>query len=108
MIVSNHGLEHHQIKTDRTIDWNLSVPQLIETALRREEGRLTAQGAICALTGKRTGRSPKDKFIVKAGETETSVAWGKVNVPCSPESFDKLHKKMLAHLNKSDLFVTDA
>lgn len=108
MIVSNYGIENHQIQTDRIVHWNLSVPALVETALRREEGRLTAQGAICAMTFKRTGRSPKDKFIVRAGETESSVAWGKVNAPCTQEVFDKLHKKMLAHLAKIDLYVTDA
>jgi len=108
VIVSNHGLEHHQIKTNKTVHWNLSVPLLIETAIRRDEGHLTAQGALCALTGKRTGRSPNDKFIVQEGETLTSVAWGKVNRPCTPETFGKLHAKMLSHLAKSELFVTDA
>ncbi len=108
MIQSNHGLEHHGLKPDKQVYWNLSVPELVESAVRRGEGELTHLGALRTLTGKRTGRSPNDKFIVRDAATENEVAWGKVNAPTTPENFDRLHRKMIEHLNRNDLFVTDA
>jgi phosphoenolpyruvate carboxykinase (ATP) len=108
MIKSNFGIENHGLAPTKAVHWNNSVPELIEFAVNRSEGRLSNTGALCSLTGKRTGRSPNDKFVVQDGKTADTVDWGKVNKPISPEGFDHLHRKTLAHLNNSDLFVTDA
>jgi len=66
---------------------NLSTPQLVETAIARGEGRLAANGALVAMTGARTGRSPRDKFTVEDDQTRERVQWGKVNQPFPPEKF---------------------
>jgi phosphoenolpyruvate carboxykinase (ATP) len=86
---------------------NLSVPRLIETALLRGEGRLASNGALVAVTGARTGRSPKDKFIVDDAVTHNVVDWGKVNKPFSTERFDALLERVTAHLSERDLFTED-
>lgn len=84
----------------------LSVPQLVEKVLMKKEGILTSAGAVSVATGKYTGRSPKDKFIVKDAITENKVDWGSVNQPTSQEIFDKLYAKVLEYLkNKDEIFV---
>ena len=60
---------------------NLSTPQLVEAAIARGEASLADNGALVALTGARTGRSPRDKFIVRDALTSDTVDWGKVNQP---------------------------
>jgi phosphoenolpyruvate carboxykinase (ATP) len=89
---------------------NLSTPRLVEQALARGEGALTSDGALVAQTGKRTGRSPGDKFVVKYADREsaTQIAWGKVNQPIAPEVFDRLRLRVNAYLQGRDLFVLDA
>ncbi len=83
----------------------LSVPQLVEKVLSRNEGKLTSTGAISVSTGKYTGRSPHDKFIVEEESTKDKIAWG-TNQPISEESFLKLYDKMLDYLNqKEEIFV---
>jgi phosphoenolpyruvate carboxykinase (ATP) len=83
----------------------LSVPQLVEKVLTRNEGKLTSTGAISVSTGKYTGRSPHDKFIVEEQSTKEKIAWG-TNQPISEESFQKLYDKMLDYLNqKEEIFV---
>lgn len=108
MIPSDHGLATHDLHPTKNIYWNASVPELVEFVVRRGEGELTQLGAVRTLTGKRTGRSPKDKFIVRDTTTETDVAWGNVNRPTTPVVFDRLLRKTIDHLNARDLFVTDA
>ncbi|MFK2824734.1 phosphoenolpyruvate carboxykinase (ATP) [Bacillus sp. B190/17] len=83
-----------------------SVPLLVEKVLNRKEGVLTASGAVCAETGKYTGRSPKDKFIVEEPSTKDKIDWGSVNEPISVEVFDQLYKKVINYLSeKEELFV---
>jgi phosphoenolpyruvate carboxykinase (ATP) len=86
---------------------NLPVAQLIETALKRGEATLAANGALLAVTGARTGRSPKDKFIVDDEATHALVHWGKVNQPFSPERFDALLERVVEHLRGRELFEQD-
>ena len=86
---------------------NLSVPQLVETALLRGEARLAANGALVAVTGKRTGRSPKDKFTVDDAVTHEVVDWGKVNKPFAPERFEALLERVVEHLGARELFAQD-
>jgi phosphoenolpyruvate carboxykinase (ATP) len=86
---------------------NLPVAQLVESALLRGEARLAANGAIVATTGSRTGRSPKDKFIVDDSLTHNHVHWGRVNQAFSPEQFEALLERVTQHLRERDLFVQD-
>ena len=86
---------------------NLSTPQLVEAALARGEASLAANGALVAYTGSRTGRSPRDKFIVEDEETRTRVDWGKVNQPFPPEKFEALLERVVRHMAERDLYVMD-
>jgi phosphoenolpyruvate carboxykinase (ATP) len=87
---------------------NLTPSELIEHALRRGEGTLTDTGALMADTGAFTGRSPKDRFIVKDENTQDSVWWGDINIPFAADKFDQLHKKMVQYLADKEVFVRDA
>lgn len=86
---------------------NLPVPALIEVALAQGEGRLTESGALATLTGKYTGRSPGDKFIVDEPEVHDKIAWGPVNQPFAPQAFDRLLDRVTAYLSGKELFVFD-
>ncbi len=86
---------------------NLSPALLVEASLRRNEGELSARGCLVSETGKRTGRSPKDKFTVKDAVTADKVAWGSVNLPFSPEKFDALYDRVIEYLQGKELFVQD-
>ncbi|MBL7812251.1 MAG: phosphoenolpyruvate carboxykinase (ATP) [Bacteroidetes bacterium] len=87
---------------------NLSTDELVQKAIERKEGTLASTGALAADTGEFTGRSPKDKFMVKDATTEHTAWWGTVNQPFSPENFDALLHKVLSHLNDRELFVRHA
>lgn len=86
---------------------NLSASQLIAVSLARRESKLAANGALVAYTGSRTGRSPKDKFIVQDEVTKNRVNWGRVNQPFESGKFDALLDRVLAHLSSRDLYVQD-
>ncbi len=85
---------------------NLSAPILVEHAIRRKEAQLASNGAIVCLTGKRTGRSPNDKFTVRDATTEEQVFWA-ANQPFAPERFDALLGRVLDYLKTRELFVQD-
>ena len=88
---------------------NLDPATLIEHTIRRGEGKLSSQGALVIKTGKFTGRSPKDRFIVKDEITDTKVDWGPINIPIDPDNFEKLFAKIKAYQNNlSDVYVRDA
>lgn len=88
------------------IQVQLSVPQLVEKVLNRNEGSLTSTGAIRATTGKYTGRSPKDKYIVQEASVKDKVDWGSVNQPISEEAFSNLYNKVVNYLKeKEEVFV---
>jgi phosphoenolpyruvate carboxykinase (ATP) len=87
---------------------NLGTASLVEAAIRKGEGHLSAHGALVVATGRHTGRSARDKFIVCDGQTESEVWWGKVNVPMAPAHFDNLKADFLASLaQKNSLYVAD-
>jgi len=86
---------------------NLPAAQLVESALLRGEARLASNGALVAVTGARTGRSPRDKFTVDDAGTHETVDWGRVNLPFPSEKFDALLERVLAHMRERDLFVQD-
>lgn len=86
---------------------NLSVSELVEASIKRKEGMLTESGAFLTATGKFTGRSPKDRFIVKDDQTEKHVSWGNVNQSISKYHFEALYDKALAYMENKELFVFD-
>jgi phosphoenolpyruvate carboxykinase (ATP) len=86
----------------KNVHHNLQPGALVETSIRRNETRMCANGAIVGETGKRTGRSPKDKFIVKDAMTADKVNWGNVNQPFSAEQFDALYKRVIEFLKAKD------
>jgi len=86
---------------------NMQVTQLVESALLRGEGRMAANGAFAATTGQRTGRSPRDKFVVDDGATHDLVDWGRVNQPFAPDRFEALLQRVIEHMQERDLFVQD-
>ncbi|OKY74302.1 MAG: phosphoenolpyruvate carboxykinase (ATP) [Desulfobulbaceae bacterium DB1] len=104
---SKYGLEHHGLNNLGEVFWNLPTAILYEKILIRGEGRLSHLGPIVVRTGHHTGRSARDKFIVKDKTTEKDIWWGTTNVPFSPASFDELHKRMTLHLQTQDLYVQD-
>lgn len=86
--------------------YNYLEPALIQEALKRDEGTLGQGGAFLVTTGKFTGRSPKDKHIVKTSSVADSI-WWENNAAMSPEGFDALHADMLEHMKDRDYFVQD-
>lgn len=86
---------------------NLGAAELVEASIQRGEGQLAANGAFVAVTGARTGRSPKDKFTVDDELTHDSVDWGRVNQPFPSDPFDALLHRVLDHLRDRDLFLQD-
>jgi len=106
-LASSFGIEKQGINTTGDVLWNLDASQLIKISTSLGEGKLSKDGALVCLTGQHTGRSPKDKFIVKDDITHEFIDWGSVNVPMDTNDFDLLYQKMLNHLSAKDLFVQD-
>ena len=104
---SDVGLGRHGIDNVNVVYWNLATPLLYEEALRRREGRLAHLGPLVVRTGQHTGRSPRDKFIVREPSSEAHVWWGDVNQPLEPGKFAVLRARLLAYLQDRDLFVQD-
>ena len=102
----NKRLEHQGITGVSQAHYNLLEPALIEAALKRDEGRLGLGGAFLASTGTHTGRSPKDKFVVRTADVEDKI-WWENNAPMTPEAFDRLHADMLEHVKGREVFVQD-
>ncbi|HZA69703.1 MAG TPA: phosphoenolpyruvate carboxykinase (ATP) [Nitrososphaeraceae archaeon] len=89
------------------IERNLPIATLIEIAIQRNEGLLSNSGALSVKTGKFTGRSPDDKFIVDDEITHDLVDWGKVNHPIPTEKFDQIFERMKQHVSGKDFFIFD-
>jgi phosphoenolpyruvate carboxykinase (ATP) len=104
----SYPLARQGIITGAAIHANLGTAPLVEHAIRNGEGRLAAHGPLVVETGAHTGRSAKDKFIVRDAETEDTVWWGNVNVPMTPEHFAALKEDFMAALGgKERLYVAD-
>jgi phosphoenolpyruvate carboxykinase (ATP) len=103
-----HRLQPLGISQAREVCLNLTPAALVEAALHTGEGTLTDTGALMADTGKFTGRSPKDRFVVQDENTADSVWWGDINIPFAADKFDQLHQKMVAYLADKKLYVRDA
>ncbi|MDE3215629.1 MAG: phosphoenolpyruvate carboxykinase (ATP) [Gemmatimonadota bacterium] len=106
--VTGRGLAAQGLHPVGTVHWNLVPPQLLQRAIERGEGRLADMGPFAAVTTPHTGRSPKDKFIVREPSSEHHVDWGAVNQPLAPERFDVLLADVRRYLDERDeLFVQD-
>lgn len=86
---------------------NLPVPLLIEIAIYKREGNLSSTGAFSVKTGKFTGRSPDDRYIVDDEYTHNSVHWGKVNHSISEENFEKIFTRMKKYVEGKEFFIFD-
>ena len=107
--IREERLSEHGIEPTGTVHWNPSTSQLYTDALTRSEGRLAEGGPLAVDTGKHTGRSPKDKFVVKEPGSEDRIWWGDVNAGFSEENFEGLREKVTAHIGGGDdLYVIDA
>jgi phosphoenolpyruvate carboxykinase (ATP) len=105
---SIQGLQRQGIDPRGTIHWNLLAPSLVEDAIRHGEGHLANGGPFAAITSPHTGRSPKDKFLVRAGAPAADVEWGAVNQPLDPAHFDVLLRDVQTYLGAApDLYVQD-
>ena len=105
---SSTGLGSQGLAPTGTVRWNLEAPDLVQAAIRRNEGELAHMGPFVAVTKPHTGRSPNDKFVVKEPGTEKDVDWGKVNQPMTEAHFDLLLSEVRGYLNGMDeLFVED-
>lgn len=100
-------VESMGIIAPKAVYHNLSPAQLVEHALRRGEGKLTETGALLVETGKYTGRSPNDRFVVDTEAVHNDIDWGKVNVPISREKADAIYNRMVSYLQGRDIFIFD-
>ena len=105
--MNTYGIEKLGIINSKAVYRNLPAAQLVEKALERGEGTLSNTGALVVKTGKYTGRSPEDKFVVDYPSIHDEIAWGKVNVPMKPEVFDKIYDKAVAYLQDREIFIFD-
>lgn len=94
-------------KLGKTILRNLPVADLVAKSIENKEGILADTGALCVYTGKYSGRSPKDRFIVKQESIANEINWGESNIPISEHIFDKLYRDLCDYLLKKELYVFD-
>ncbi|MUH34247.1 phosphoenolpyruvate carboxykinase (ATP) [Zobellia amurskyensis] len=99
--LKSYGITHDNLH------YQLSPSELEAITLERKMGKKASSGALAVNTGEFTGRSPKDRFIVKDAVTEEKVWWGDINIPFEPAKFDALYDKVIAYLNEKELFVRD-
>jgi len=107
-VKNSAALEAKGLSNLGSIHWNLSVEALYEAAIRRGEASLASGGALLVTTGEHTGRSPRDKFILRDDLTDSTVDWGAVNQEMAPEAFERLYRRVMAYLQGRELFVRDA
>lgn len=105
---SKVGLKYLGLDKNEEVYWNLNPAELYEHAILRGEAILTADHALLVHTGKFTGRSPKDKFIIEQDSIRDEIDWGEVNQPASEEIFNNLFTKVQNYLRDKRLFVKDA
>lgn len=98
-------LEQMGILNPKAVYRNLAPAELVEHALERGEGKLCSTGAFVINTGKYTGRSPDDRFIVDEPSVHNLIDWGKVNVPISSEKADAIYVKMCAYMQTAKFLL---
>ena len=94
--------------TSTSVYYQLSPEQLHDQTIALQQGVEASSGALAINTGEFTGRSPKDRFIVKDSITKDKIWWGDINIPFSPTAFDKLYTKVITYLNDKELYVRDS
>ncbi len=104
---NGYGLEFHGIYNPGTVHWTPHTPALYQHVIQRHEGQIAHLGPMVVFTGQYTGRSPKDKFVVKEPTTEAHVAWGKINQPMSETAFDNIYRRLMGYLQRRELYVQD-
>jgi phosphoenolpyruvate carboxykinase (ATP) len=104
---SDFGMENHGLANLRMAYWNLPTEALYEEIAFRREARIARNGPIVVHTGKHTGRSANDKFVVKEDSTDENIWWGEYNRPFSPDKFNDLYNRMQGYLQGRDVFVQD-
>ncbi len=100
--LKSYGIRHE------SIHYQLTSEALHALTLEKNMGKEASSGALAVNTGEFTGRSPKDRFIVKDAITQDKVWWGDINMPFESKKFDQLYDKVIAYLNDKELFVRDA
>ncbi len=108
LAVPKNAIINFGLHSAEKVHYQLSPEELTAQTLERNEGVLNDTGALVIKTGEFTGRSPKDKFIVKDDLTESTVNWNDFNNPIEPKYFDILYKKMLAHLEDKEIWIRDS
>ena len=101
------GLEAHGIRNVKAVHWNLPTSALYEQIVSRDEGLIAHLGPMVVRTGVYTGRSPRDKFIVKEPSSAHHISWGPENQPLELEKFDLIYYRLLAFLQGKEIFVQD-
>lgn len=101
------SLENYGIKSTK-VNYQLSSEELHKLTLEKGQGKLASSGALAVNTGEFTGRSPKDRFIVKDDVTRDKVWWGNINIPFPTDKFDKLYDKVTSYLSEKEIFVRDS
>ena len=113
IVVSNDSdnlktsLNHFGIDSSK-INYNLSIEELYKLCTENDLGTLTNKNVLAINTGKFTGRSPKDRYIVLDINTKEKVWWGEINRPIAQEVFDNLYSKIVVHFSKKELYVRDS
>lgn len=102
MSTVSFATELNRLLSGNNVLFDLPVSKLVEKSLMRKEGVLTSTGALSVTTGKYTGRSPKDKFIVMEDSVKDKIDWGEVNKPIDKEVFTKLYQKVIDYLKARD------
>jgi len=101
-------LEHVGIKSTGKIRRNLDIDTLVKKSVERKEGIISKSGALSVFTGKYTGRSPNDRYIVDSPSIHDKISWGKTNIPISENQFNDLYGKITRHMAERDeIFVFD-
>jgi phosphoenolpyruvate carboxykinase (ATP) len=104
---SDYGLDNLELTNLRQVYWNLPNEALYEEIIFRNEAKITQMGPLIANTGKHTGRSASDKFVVREPTTEEHVWWGQYNRPFAADKFDDLFNRMQGFFQGKDVFVQD-
>ncbi len=102
----NGNLESYGIN-DAIAHWNLDSEELAQISVDKKMAVFASSGALAVNTGKFTGRSPQDRFIVFDDLTENTVWWGNINKKFDSDAFAKLYDKVAAYLSNKELFVRD-
>lgn len=100
-------LTAHGMNPTKAVHWDLATPRLYEDTVQRGLGVIAHKGGLVVDTTPYTGRSPKDKYVVRESETESEIWWGDVNHPMEPEAFTALYRRVCDYLGDRELYVQD-